>query len=110
MTKRKAIINIVAVVLIIVLVAAFMRDVGGTLAGGNSLPANLDIAYKEIQLRGIGLNQAARYAVIDTTGYIHFVTEEVFQSLNTTQKIGDCLYRLPDGSLLGGSEKEEQGE
>ena len=80
------------------------------LEGNNPLPVGLDIAYKEIQLRGIGLDQVARYAVIDTTGHIYFVTEGVFQSLNTAQKIGDCLYRLPDGSLLGGSEKEEQGE
>ena len=66
--------------------------------GNNPLPQNIDIAYKEIQPRGVP--SVARYVVVDTAGYNYFVTEEIFQLILTPQKVGEGLYRMPDGTLL----------
>lgn len=96
--NKKILAVVIVVCAAIALVVVVASSLHHNIIGGNPLPENLDIAYKEIQLRG--LPPIERYAVIDTAGYIYFVTEEAFQNLNVTQRIGDNLYMLPDGSLL----------
>lgn len=92
----------VAVVVTIMLAVAFVAyictDLQRNISGEYPLPQNLDIAYKEIQIRGILGTE--RYVIVDVAGYNYFVTETVFNAILVTQKIGDGLYRMPDGVLL----------
>jgi hypothetical protein len=88
-----------SVVLVGVLVVAFVF--GGIAAGVNTLyipqPDKLlpsDPAYKQVV-------KPTNYVIYDTRGYQYFVTYEVFEAMKIPQKIGDGLYRLPDGSLVG---------
>lgn len=95
---RKEVIRIAVVVLVTAFVSWIITGAVANLSEDNPLPQNLDIAYKEIQLGGVPAIE--RYALIDTAGRNYFVIESIFNTTLAPQKIGDCLYRMPDGSLL----------
>jgi len=97
-TWVKASIVILVVFFMVFMSAYLAKTVFSNLGGENPLPDNIDISYKEIQRRG--MPSVLRYAIVDTAGYCYFVTEEKFYSMEVIQKIGDCLYREPDGNIL----------
>ena len=63
------------------------------------LPVNINIAYKQEERATTA--PYVRYAVYDTRGYQYYASKSEFDSLNAPQKIGEGLYRLPDGSYIG---------
>ncbi len=95
---KKSFIGAVVVGIVVAFIAILgilmLKDV----SGNTPLPLDIDIAYKEIQIRG--MPGVARFVVIDTAGYNYFVTEERFATILFPQKIGENLYRMPDGSLF----------
>lgn len=84
---------------IIVVCAYFILHADDGVAGEYPLPVNIDIAYKQVIMRG-SLNPTERYVVVSTSGAYYYVTQEKFNDLQVIQKIGDGLYRTPEGEII----------
>lgn len=110
MKEMKAWVTPVIIAMVILVLSFFgytiYHDATNRLSGKQPLPQHIDIAYKEIQVRGMA--KVTTYAIIDTAGYEYFVTEDKFQTIQAPQKIGEGLYRMPDGSLITSTAKENR--
>jgi hypothetical protein len=63
------------------------------------LPNVSEMAYKEI---GHNMMHETLYEIYGNNGYITYVTESQFNTIQIPQKIGDSLYKMPNGDYVTG--------
>jgi hypothetical protein len=90
------------IVVVVIMVSGFIYGVSYSIVKSTQPPVAFQIpdnpAYKQETM----FNKFESWAVYDTRGYRYEVSKSDFNSLAVPQKVGDGLYKLPDGNYVSG--------
>jgi predicted membrane channel-forming protein YqfA (hemolysin III family) len=101
MFKNKIGISLFIVTVTIVF-GVFIYAIGSVIYDSRQPPITTQVPDNPAYKQEMMFNRFESWAVYDTRGYRYEISKADFDSLTIPQKIGDGLYKLPNGDYVSG--------